>query len=140
MLLRGVEFKDKYSHKKFFKLTTESECHNGFQFKNGLNIDTVKFNPTGRCQAGGLYFTDYENISKWISYRNYIMYWIREVVILDNSQIYIEDSKFKADFFYLENRKKIWDDYELCKLAVQQDRLVLQYVKDKTDEICRLAT
>jgi len=38
--LTGIEFKQLYPNTLFYKLTNETENHNGFQFKTGLNIDT----------------------------------------------------------------------------------------------------
>ena len=49
--------------KRLVKLTNETECHNGFQFKTGLNEDTIPFDPTGECKKGGIYFTDIDNIA-----------------------------------------------------------------------------
>ena len=54
--LTGSQFNELYKDQKFVKLTNENECHNNFQYKDGLNVDTIKFNPTGLCQPGGLYF------------------------------------------------------------------------------------
>ncbi len=97
-------FKVEYPDTKFYKLTNESENHNGFQFVDGINIDTQKFNPSGECSSGGLYFTELNKIAMWISYRGQNMKYIREVEILDDSLIYIEDNKFKADKFILHQK------------------------------------
>lgn len=139
MLLSGKEFKEKYLGKKFYKLTNKDEFHNGFQIKSGLNVDTIQFDPSGECKPGGIYFTDLENITKWIHYSNKIMNWFREVIILDNSQIYVRKSKYKADFLYLRNRKEIWTDENFCKLIIKNDGMYLKFVKDQTDELCKLA-
>ena len=95
MAISGVEFKSKYPTTRFYKLTNETENHNGFQFNDGINIDTVSFNPTGKCSAGGIYFTERDNIGRWISYIN--VSYIREIEIIDDSMVYIEEYKFKAD-------------------------------------------
>ena len=60
MLLTGSEFNSQYGHLNFYKLTSESENHNGFQFVTGLNRDHVEFNPSG------FYFTDEEHMAIWI--------------------------------------------------------------------------
>jgi hypothetical protein len=87
--LTGSEFKAKYSKTKFYKLTNESEIHNGFHYVDGLNIDTLKFNPSGQCSSGGLYFTELNKIGMWISYRDQNLTYIREVEILDDSLVYV---------------------------------------------------
>lgn len=41
-------------HDKLYKLTNETEIHNGFKYQDGLNIDTETFNPFGECSKGRL--------------------------------------------------------------------------------------
>lgn len=53
---------------KFVKLTNESCCHNGFQFREGLNVDTVPFSTKTECCAGGIYFTTTEHFYEWLDY------------------------------------------------------------------------
>jgi hypothetical protein len=143
-ILTGSEFKAKYPNTKFYKLTNKSENHNGFQFIDGINIDTQKFNPSCTCSKGGLYFTELNKIAKWISYGEQNMKYIREVKILDDSQICIEENKFKTNKFILHPKVLLeefeqWNNFEFCKLAVQQNGYALKYVKNQTDEICNLA-
>jgi hypothetical protein len=96
-MLTGEQFNEKYKYHKFVKLTNETENHNSFQFQTGLNIDHVKFNPVGECSQGGIYFTDINKIYIWLHYSDKHMYWIRNVTIPDDAQIYVETDKFKAD-------------------------------------------
>jgi len=45
--------------KKYYKFTNKEECHNSFQYVDGLNVDILPF-ASGKhesCCAGGLYFT-----------------------------------------------------------------------------------
>lgn len=66
-----------------------------FQYKFGLNKDTIKFNPYGECCAGGLYFSN----EKYISLFDNGTYGsnIYEIKLPD-AQIYLEDyDKAKAD-------------------------------------------
>ena len=118
-VLTGFEFKAKYSNTKFYKLTNESEIHNGFHYVDGLNIDTEKFNPSDQCSSGGLYFTELNKIAMWISYGGENMTYVREVEILDDSLVYIEENKFKADKFYLHPKVSLknfeqWNNLEFC--------------------------
>ena len=103
----GKDFNIKYANYSFVKLTTQDECHNGFQFKTGLNIDTIEFNPIGDCCPGGLYFTDLNVKDKWFKYGNKTMIWERKVIIPDDALVYVELHKFKSDKFILEERSKI---------------------------------
>lgn len=89
------------------RLTNFDECHNGFKFATGLNIDTKTFDPSGSCQAGGLYFIDASEINKWKSYANQNMYWVRSVTLPKNARVYIENNKFKADRLILGERSPL---------------------------------
>ncbi len=137
-MISGKEFKSQYPGLKYYKLTTDDENHNGYQFKDGLNIDTNPIN-TNKCSQGGLYFTEGKKIYKWLSYNNKIMKYIREVEILDDSIICIEEDKYKTDKFVLKSRKIIFEDEEICKLIVKEYGLALYYVKTQTEEICKLS-
>jgi hypothetical protein len=81
--------------RKLYKLFNKDENHHGFQYKTGLNIDTIPFNPKGKCQPGGLYFSDCFNILNHLCYYN--IYWIAEILLPDDVRVYIEDDKYKAD-------------------------------------------
>ena len=65
-LLDGQSFNEKYQGKIFVKLTNREENHRGYQFKTGLNIDKLPFNPKGECQSGGIYFCLLEDLSLWL--------------------------------------------------------------------------
>lgn len=54
----------------YYKITNQNECHYGFQYEDGLNVLTEPFNgdPYDSCCPGGLYFTDINNIFKFLSY------------------------------------------------------------------------
>lgn len=125
---------------QLFKLTNEEEIHNGFQFKDGLNIDTVSFNPQGECQPGGIYFTDIDNLPTWTNYKNTDMKYARKVLLLDESVIYIEKGKYKANEIFLEERIDLadlpcWSDEEFCIKAASMSDLSVKYIKNPTDKI-----
>src|SRR5436853_7745479 len=96
-VLSGAEFNEQFKKHKFVKLTSNPEIHNGFEFKTGYNIDTIKFNPKGSCNSGGIYFTDINKMAIWLNYGNGPMMYAREVTIPEDSQIYIEEDKYKID-------------------------------------------
>lgn len=105
-----------YPDTKFFRLTNEKESHNGFQYKSGLNEDTIPFNPSGTCSRGGLYFfADYQVHT----YKKYVTdaYYIREVTFdgLEDVLIYDEGDKLKANKFNLGERELFKDALKLIK-------------------------
>ena len=89
--------------KKYYKITNKEECHYGMEYKNGLNIDILPFDPTGPCCPGGIYFADKENICKFLNYGCFI----REVVIPGDALIYHENNKSKADKVILKERRDL---------------------------------
>jgi hypothetical protein len=143
-VLSGRDFNELYPNTKFYKLTNQLETHNGFKYTDGLNNDTILFNPYGSCSPGGLYFTEYDKIPLWINYANQSMCYIREVIIPYDARIYIEENKIKTNKFYLSPRKLIeefegWDNHEYCLSAVKLNGFALEYVKEQTEEICLAA-
>ncbi len=54
-LFTGKEFKNLYEY-KFYTLSVFDEIHNGIKFENGINIDTIKFNPLDECMGGILFY------------------------------------------------------------------------------------
>lgn len=52
----------------YFKITNQEENHYGFQYYDGLNILDKLFNEEGSCVPGGLYFTDNNNICRFLGY------------------------------------------------------------------------
>src|SRR5579872_3817321 len=130
--ISGTEFNKLCNNMKLVKLTNETENHNNFQFRNGLNIDIIPFDPTKQCNKGGIYFIDAINIKNWLSYNETIgvMVHVRVVIIPDDARVYIEPGKFKADKIilgpkmiikkYLENPDYLNDPEELCFVKYKQ--------------------
>ncbi len=135
-VLSGAEFNRLFGHKQFFKLTIQTEKHNGFQFTTGLNIDDIPFNPTEECKPGGLYFCDLDCLHIWINYSGETCVYYRTVIIPDDAKVYIERQKYKADKFILSERKEIWTDEKMCELIVSKRGETLSFVKNQTERIC----
>jgi len=59
---------------KYYKIFNENDNHKGFQYVDGLNIDSIPFNddPNQSCVEGGFYFSDVEHICEFLEYGNYI--------------------------------------------------------------------
>ena len=133
----GEDFNKLFPDTKFVKLTSETENHNGFQFNDGLNVDTMSFNPFGTCLAGGIYFTDIQKAYMWFKYNASVMKYFRDVTIPDDARVYIEENKFKADKMLLGPRNVIGQD--IIKQVIELNGFYLQYVKEQTNEMCILA-
>jgi hypothetical protein len=67
-VLSGKEFNRINGDRLLVKLTNQNENHNGFQFKTGLNVDNIPFNPSGECEPGGIYFCEESLMNAWLHY------------------------------------------------------------------------
>ena len=125
----------------YVKLTTENDTHNGYQYKEGLNCLNGAFNNEKVCGSGGLYFCRKEDIGEWVEYNNKLMHYIWDVELCEDSKIVDMDDKLKTNKFILSNKRKIWDNEEICKLVIQNNYKALQYVPPElmTEELCKLA-
>lgn len=87
---------------KFYKLLADDLVHNWFTYKEGLNVDLLKFNPSGQCQPGGLYFTQLRYLDLWSN-----KHWtkIAAVTLPPDAQLYPEPcgTKWKADRLVLSD-------------------------------------
>lgn len=126
----GKEFNKHFKGRVFVKLTNKEECHNGYQFKDGLNEDFRTFNPSFNCMPGGIYFCEFDKIHKWIKYGGKFMVHMRTVTMPNDAQVYETDLKFKADKLILGPALSIWTDYDLCYLVADQDPRLITYVPD----------
>jgi hypothetical protein len=52
----------------YYKILSKNLIHRGFQYKEGLNIDTKPFDPSIDSLTSGLYFTDLYNIFYFMDY------------------------------------------------------------------------
>ncbi len=121
----------------FLKVLNKDLKHHGFQYKEGLNVDTVPFNPSGDCESGGLYYATTEHIFKFLSFG----YFIADVTIPQDAKVYETKGKFKADRIILSNIRRVEVyinslPYESQLNAVKQNGYLLKYVKNQTPELC----
>src|SRR5579872_2345629 len=105
--MTGKQFNKIFKKTKFVKMTNMDENHNGYKFKDGLNIDTSPFYPYDECTKGGIYFTDFKKRYTWFYYWTTLMKHIRKVTIPNDAQVYVEKDKFKADKIFLGPKKVI---------------------------------
>lgn len=146
---------------KYFKILNEKLNHNRFQYKEGLNIDTVPFNTKEYCGPGGLHFTNKKNIFHYL----HLGTLIADVKIPNNAKVYKYETAWKVDQIILSNirlveefvsaltRKEIFEFIEvnasiirfvkeqtpeLCLVAVKNSE-AFQFVKEQTPELCLFA-
>ena len=91
----------------YFKITNANENHRGFQYVDGLNVLIEEFNddPNKSCCRGGLYFTNIQNIFKFLDYGIYL----REIALpIDNPDFrMVKDpkwDKWRANMIILGTR------------------------------------
>ena len=123
-------------------IVNEKFIHFSFEYKNGLNIDTLEFQPKSSCIGSGLYFTELNNLPKWFIMGNYIC----KVIIPNDAYVYIEINKFKADKIILDLDNKVsirdfyaWKNFNFCISAIKANGNFLQFIKNQTEELCLLA-
>jgi hypothetical protein len=95
--------------KTFYKITNYTENHNGFQYRDGLNIDTQPFGQDDFC-ANGLYFYDLQYLWR---YRNMGVN-VRKIT-LPHDAVYLEEEnydmkKYKANKVILGEKIEIGSD------------------------------
>lgn len=89
----------------YYKITNESETHNGLKYKTGLNVDPIPFTLSSDCNEGGIYFAR-EDILGFLFHGC----WIRKVTIPDDAQVYEkpgEPKEWKADKVIFSRCRKI---------------------------------
>jgi hypothetical protein len=106
-LFSGEQFNKLLGKRKLYKFTNKEENHNGFQYQtkhNTLDEKKEKFNPTGECSAGGLYFTEEKYAYIWRNNNTYC----RNVTIPNSALVYVEHQKFKTNEFILGERDELY--------------------------------
>ncbi|AQN68731.1 ankyrin repeat protein [Saudi moumouvirus] len=94
----------------YFKVTNELECHNGYQYVDGLNILNEKFNDSDdSCVPGRLYFSDKNHIMEYLNFGVYL----REVILPINNPDFkmIKDGedKYGANMIILGEKRDLRD-------------------------------
>ena len=103
---------------KYYKIISEDHIHNGYTYKEGLNVldKEEEFNPSGDCEPGGFYFAR-EDIFAFLDYGC----WLYEVEIPADGRVYENPGnpkKWKADKIILKNKRRI--DLSTIKELVEQ--------------------
>lgn len=141
MTLTGEEFNRIYKGVKFVKLTTTSCIHNGYEFKEGLNIDKHPLKAIEMNTPGGFCFCKYEDYKTWLHYKSPdLMMYMWDVTVPDDATVFVMNFKsVKIDKFILSNKRTIWDNEELHMDLVEYDPNNLKYIENKTEKLCMVA-
>ena len=131
-----------YHPEEFVKLTNTDNKNRDFQYREGLNEDIYELNEIVECDKGGLYFSRFKDIMKWVHQYGNCNIW--RVTIPEDEKVIEYDNKLKAKRIILTDCQPLYNNPELCKLAVQQNGCNLQYVnvqyvKEQIEEVCKLA-
>jgi len=124
-LFTGSEFKQKYGT-EFYKMMNYDLRHYDFQYTEGLNVDTVEFDPTGSCKAGGLYFSKCGSSLRWC--RTMEAFKIALVEIPDDANVYVEPAQHANQFPEKYKANKI-----IIKIIDDDEALVLSFCQKSLD-------
>ncbi len=125
-----------------YKLTSRSSCHNGFQYREGMNRDTLPFrnDDMSECAAGGLYYSYGTDILYWTRYIEKKMYYIWDVTVPEDALQVKYRCKSKANYFRLSNRRRIkdlpdWADEDFCRQALTYNCYNIRFIHNPTDSM-----
>jgi len=127
-----------YQPEEFVKLTNADNINRDFQYKEGLNEDVYDLNEMVECGKGGLYFSRFKDIMKWENQYDNCNIW-RVNIPEGEKVIEYNNNKLKAKRIILTDCQPLYNNPELCKLAVQQNGYALEYINEQTEELCKLA-
>jgi hypothetical protein len=106
------EFNEKFlkpSDEPWYRLTNESETHNGFTYQTGVNVNTEEFDPQ-QDYGGGLYFASKSQIKFWFSYYDKLNLYKRRVLsICPGSSVTVDscEGQAKTHSYVLGEREDI---------------------------------
>jgi len=126
-VLPGYKFNELYKGIKMYKFLNNSLIHRSYKYNIGLNIDTCVFNPSGSCSKGGLYFCEESTCHMYMEQYGKL---IAKINIPDDSLVYVEDDKFKANKLIIKDIKKfdnVDNDFWIKIIVDNVD--ALKYVK-----------
>ncbi len=137
----GANFNIITEGRAFVKLTNKDSAHNDFSFFEGINVDSVPFNPHDECTPGGIYFVEKKYFINWLQYNENTMEYVWDVKIPNDARVYVENYKFKSDRIELYNKRKIedmdiWNNMEMkdYKRIVKKCPLISKYLKTKIQD------
>jgi hypothetical protein len=130
----------KNENKSYVKFLNNSLTHNGFKYQEGLNVDTIPFNPSGECAPGGLYYTHIAYLEVWCHMGELIA----DVEIPEDALVYSEPcgTKWKANKIILKNIRK-WNNLKNSQKTFISEspgirNIVLNNIRKNPDKILML--
>lgn len=139
MLLKGGDLKDKTLLKGLETPTTSSF---GFEYQIGKNTDVIGWDVMGDCKRGGLYFTDLETMCEFINDEA----WVAMIKVEEDEPVYrdVKNLSYMAHSvivtgIYRFKYCPFWSDPDACLVIVNQNGMLLKFVKHQTHEICMAA-
>ena len=86
-----------------------------------------------------IYIYPYDMFPEWVYINGKCMTYLWTVTIPDDANVITEKIRTKTDKCILSNKRNIWDTKELYTFAVTTNGLLIYYVKEQTDTLCKLA-
>jgi len=120
--------------KTFYKFINKGKPHHGFIFKEGLNIDTIPFNPVGNCSQSGLYFTTVDHIFKYTRFGSNFC----KIIIPGDATCCVEVDKIKADKIIVASFDHQLS-LEVSASAIKHNGMAIKYAIKQTPELCMFA-
>lgn len=112
-ILTGKEFNaihyQLYGNNEYYqliKLTNIIDEYDNFEYKTGLNFNEFNFNGLKSCYFGGISFIFAKDITKWVKDNNTKLFY-RQVIIPENSKVYIGEDHFITNKLFLGEKKNI---------------------------------
>lgn len=133
VLISGSSFKEFIGDMRFYKLTSEDEKERmTHKLQDGLNEIPMK--QTHNYVSEGIKFFEEDQILGAMRFAHNAKY-IREVLLVDDSIIYVDKGEYITDKLFLNERMPIedyeqWDDPEFCQKALKLDSKFLKYIKN----------
>ena len=94
--------------KELYKILKPNMKHFNYQWREGVNIDVLPWNPSGSCEPGGLYFTTIDQLHNYAQ-NPYAQCWVGRVTLDDNEEVWQEQGKWKAHRVFLEEPVRVKD-------------------------------
>jgi hypothetical protein len=144
----------------YVKFFPENLTLNEFKYNLGRNVDIIEFNPIPQCVAGGLYYTDFENMAQFTSYGSIIgivkiddgipivkintnTYKSPEINILEfydfeefisNKELYTEEkTRIKDPVLKFRLKENPSEEFKIA--TVKNNGLVIEYIKDPSESV-----
>ncbi|UFX99757.1 ankyrin repeat protein [Megavirus baoshan] len=101
----------------YYKILGANFNQKGYQYHKGLNVLDKPFENNGSCVPGGLYFTNIENIFKFINYGVYLV----KVTIPEDAQMVKDpdNDKWRADKIIISDEKDL-REIDTIKYLIEQ--------------------